>query len=487
MSRKSLLLGIYCLFILDLLNTHHSFTTMGENGDTTEHSAESAVNRTIKPLYLKNSDIQLSDQSRITDYDIMMNVTKQIGDELHCLQLDRNLWRLYLKSKDARTKLLSEGLNLNSITVSLYDTNPYSAGITHPAQKTLKVRICGLPLSVDDSAVTELLDELNVKPTSKILYEKIRHPETNRMTSVLNGTRFFYTDPLEEGKYLPRINTCAGLRVRIYHYGQPNMKKNLLCTNCWKTDHTRNNCKNEKCCKVCKKEGHNPGDKQCEAHEKQKNVTPFNGASDVLSNFYPCALDIYGVSHNSAEHAYQYIKSLRCGDLHAANTIKDAPDALTAKRLGDKIKPNEQWIETEKEVMEEIIENKCVQVSLFREKLRAAKRNTLFVETTYSDKWGSGLDREGTMNTKQEKWPGKNNLGIIIGKIAKKVRKRKNSDQMSRPRVKQLSKENSRQRDIAQMLRTLRTASDTDSVSGYNASDTDSAESDVTSSQGVPP
>ena len=157
MSRKSLLLGIYCLFILDLLNTHHSFTNMGENGDTTEHSVESAVNRTIKPLYLKNSDIQLSDQSRITDYDIMMNVTKQIGDELHCLQLDRNLWRLYLKSKDARTKLLSEGLNLNSITVSLYDTNPYSAGITHPAQKTLKVRICGLPLSVDDSAVTECL------------------------------------------------------------------------------------------------------------------------------------------------------------------------------------------------------------------------------------------------------------------------------------------------------------------------------------------
>ena len=138
-----------------------------------------------------------------------MNVTKQIGDELHCLQLDRNLWRLYLKSKDARTKLLSEGLNLNSITVWLYDTNPYSAGITHPAQKTLKVRICGLPLSVDDSVVTELLDDLKVKPTSKILYEKIRHPETNRMTSVLNGTRFFYTDPMEEGKYMPRINTCA--------------------------------------------------------------------------------------------------------------------------------------------------------------------------------------------------------------------------------------------------------------------------------------
>ena len=58
---------------------------------------------------------------------------------------------------------------------------------------------------------------------------------------------------------------------------------------------------------------------------------------------------------------------------------------------------------------------------------------------------------------------------------------------MSRPNVKKLSKENSRQRDIAQMLRTLRTTSDTDSVSGYNTSDTDTTDPDVTSSQGVPP
>ena len=58
---------------------------------------------------------------------------------------------------------------------------------------------------------------------------------------------------------------------------------------------------------------------------------------------------------------------------------------------------------------------------------------------------------------------------------------------MSRPNVKKLSKENTRQRDTAQMLRTLRTTSDTDSVSGYNASDTDTTDPDVMSSQGVPP
>ena len=161
-------------------------------------------------------------------------------------------------------------------------------------------------------------------------------------------------------------------------------------------------------------------DEVCEAYEKRNNLIPFNGAGDVLSNFYPCDLDICGVSHKSTDLACQYIKSLRCGDLQSANKIKDAPDALSAKRLDDKVKPNDQWAKTEREVMAEIVENKCVQVSEFKRKLRTAKQNTVFVESTFSDKWGSGLDRDGTLNTKIDKWSGENFLDVIIGTIAKK-------------------------------------------------------------------
>ena len=53
-------------------------------------------------------------------------------------------------------------------------------------KKPLKIRLCGLPLSVDDSAVNELLEKLEVKPKSKVLYVKIHHPVTLKMTSVLN-------------------------------------------------------------------------------------------------------------------------------------------------------------------------------------------------------------------------------------------------------------------------------------------------------------
>ena len=58
---------------------------------------------------------------------------------------------------------------------------------------------------------------------------------------------------------------------------------------------------------------------------------------------------------------------------------------------------------------------------------------------------------------------------------------------MSWPKSKQHSKETSRQRDLAQMLRTPRATLDIYSVSGYNASDTDSSESEVAPSQGAPP
>ena len=107
-----------------------------------------------------------------------------------------NLWRIYLKNTESRLTRLTRGIDINNVSFQFYDTNPYTSGATSAFQKTQKIRICGLPLSVADSAVHELLDKLKVKLTGKNLYEKIRHPDTKRMTSILNGTRFIYIEPL---------------------------------------------------------------------------------------------------------------------------------------------------------------------------------------------------------------------------------------------------------------------------------------------------
>lgn len=44
---------------------------------------------------------------------------------------------------------------------------------------------------------------------------------------------------------------------------------------------------------------------------------------------------IYGVAHKSAEHAFQYAKAVRCGDLDATKPIQEAKDAISAKRIRD--------------------------------------------------------------------------------------------------------------------------------------------------------
>ena len=113
---------------------------------------------------------------------------------------------VYLTNAESRYKLLIQGIEINNTTYQFYDTNPYTSGAK-------SVKPYGLPLSVADSAVCEMFDRLNVKLTSKILYE-----------SILNGTRFLFIDPLPDGKSLPRFNYCAGVQCKIFDFGQP--KKN---------------------------------------------------------------------------------------------------------------------------------------------------------------------------------------------------------------------------------------------------------------------
>lgn len=94
-------------------------------------------------------------------------------------------------------------------------------------KKTLKIRICGLPLSVSDISVLELLENLKLDLKSKILYEKIRHPVTKRMTTVLNGNCFVYIAPLSPGTSLARVHHCAGLKCLFFTMGSLNMRKKL--------------------------------------------------------------------------------------------------------------------------------------------------------------------------------------------------------------------------------------------------------------------
>lgn len=164
-----------------------------------------------------------------------------------------------------------------------YDTNPYTSGATSTPQKTLKLRICGLPLSVADSAVHELFGKLDVILTSKILTEKIRHPITKCMTNILNGTRFMHIEPLPTGKHLLRINYCG--ECKLFHYGQP--KQTTICFVQTAGNPIIIGLRVQMMLVV-----------RCKRHlaiHGHEHLTAFCGAQDFLSYFYPCELEIFDV------------------------------------------------------------------------------------------------------------------------------------------------------------------------------------------------
>lgn len=128
----------------------------GEN-EMANVNGSDVQNAMIKAVYIKNSEIQQDRPNRISDFEIYESLHLKVGCERNCIQLERDLWRVYLKTKEAGSLLISEGFELRNVSVQVYDSNPYSTGASGPDDKVIKVSICGLPLSADDRAVLEML------------------------------------------------------------------------------------------------------------------------------------------------------------------------------------------------------------------------------------------------------------------------------------------------------------------------------------------
>ena len=125
-----------------------------------------------------------------------------------------------------------------------------------------------------------------------------------------------------------------------------------------------------------------------------------------------------GEVHQSAEHAYQFTKAIRSGDIDALKKVREASTALEAKRAGNTIKEPVEWETQKVTMMEEVIQAKAEQVSKFRDKLDSSNSKTTFGEATFDVFRGTGLDITGTTGTNSSKWPGENKLWFVVKKVA---------------------------------------------------------------------
>lgn len=119
---------------------------------------------------MRNRDIQTNKGKFYSDFDIAEAASGVVSDVL-CVQRDRDLWRIYIKSAESRDILVNEGFTLGSRAVQVFDTNPYSAGTDSPDEKVVRVLVKGIPLSVEDSCVKNMLEGLGAKLTNDIEYE----------------------------------------------------------------------------------------------------------------------------------------------------------------------------------------------------------------------------------------------------------------------------------------------------------------------------
>ena len=172
------------------------------------------------------------------------------------------------------------------------------------------------------------------------------------------------------------------------------------------------------------------------------------GKDNPLSTFYKCDIKVFGEKHSSAEHAFQQVKAVRCGDLIAADKIRGASSPIDARRIGNCVTQTDAWMDERETVMEEILKSKMDQVADFKIKLKESNKNTVFAETTYDMEWGTGLNASESVKTKSSCWPGQNKMGRLVKKVASMCVKRRQS---SVNKIK-----TAKQRDIGVMLKDIK-------------------------------
>ena len=370
-----------------------------------------------QPIFVKDADWP----SRMTNFAVCMAVTNEIDSgELIGAQKIGGLWRIYLKSENAHNKLLS-GFDYQGQKIPVYKQNPFRTGAQDPDDQLIRITIKDLPLSVNNQVIEDYLKQTGVTIVKSPEYARARDPDTHQLTSWFNGDRVMFTRELQSP--LPRFVQLASFTCRVFHSGQ--VTKPVLCTNCFKNDHTKSQCQNPVSCKACKKPGHQPGDENCEAYIQKpapKVSVICSSTEDPLSNNYNCELKVFGTTFNSIEQAYQYSKAIRRAQPDVAEIILKTPSPKMAKNKSRLLRYDENWTKEEKsKLMQQLLEAKIKQVPEFSAALLKTGKTILAFPDPSDYDWGSGLTKEQTLHTKKRSWPGNNLLGSMLETLRTKV------------------------------------------------------------------
>ena len=203
-------------------------------------------------------------------------------------------------------------------------------------------------------------------------------------------------------------------------------KQNIGVFSCLLIHHGKNTT-----CRACDENRHKVGDQMCRAKPK-KIIVPFKGYQHVLSNHYPCQLNVYEKHFRSLEHAYFRRMSTEFGKHDLATEIQNIAHAGKAKKLSKQIADDQEKLKWERDnvnIMKELLEIKAKQCIPFHDCLVEHKDHIL-AEATPSKFWASGLSPFVTENCSPDFWPGQNMLGMLLMEITETILQEENKHEL---------------------------------------------------------
>ena len=185
---------------------------MAEGGDVSQNT-----------VYIRNKDLPSNLDGEVTAYDLCETINDALGTEVgvRCIQREGEIWRVDLKSEEDCQELEEEGIKVKE---------PFPKGVRIQTPTGMeKILICGLPYSVKDKDIVDMLKQCSIDPPTdlKTSTEDICDCDTNKNTLVSNGNRIVIIPTFNT--YLPRNIKCAGSKCRLYHSGQKPRTSQVPC------------------------------------------------------------------------------------------------------------------------------------------------------------------------------------------------------------------------------------------------------------------
>ena len=344
-------------------------------------------NNTMQVVFCKHSDLRMI-KGDIT-YDLCTSINKMFPGQALCAQKLKSVWAICIRDSESRKSLLRRGIMIGNTRVEVY---PDDSSLNNTSSsKSQRVVVKDLPFWEPDSLISDYMKTVKqITQCSDVYLSKARNNLTKKPSAFLNGDRYVFVNE-DMHPPLPHSVTIGAYECRVRHISQT--RYCIRCQSC----------------------SHKTDDKDaCPAFiEPADDVILFS--SGIFSNFHRCPVTMDGITFPTSEHAYQWRACIEALREDLAEKVIKSSTPREAKVIANEVKHDKHsdWHNMKCTVMKDVLRAKLESSETFKEALIKSGDKKL-VEARVDDFWGSGLTYNLTLNTRQDKYPGSNKLGVIL-------------------------------------------------------------------------